>query len=333
MNIFYVIAMLQVMVLIDLSECGEMKLQSLLILSSLVLSWSTSTEEIFKPLEVRNGIVVTLLVGPHKTGTTTTQGILVQNSKLLAQDGILHCNNFVSSRSRSSQIKSTAILADELQQNVFNSTNTDILRNCLSQKKYDHVILSSELFDVLAMSAHSSGLKFLASAAPRIRAVVTERPRGELLRSQFHQSRGGFELKFGLRFNTTQKLFGQFISMHIEALRNGRCSEKDSYNIVKTYQQAGIPTFRQEFLDMKFLFCSVIRSPAVCRELVKGFPHLNSKAMNLTEECISRGDAELLQSLGPNCHIPLDEDYSSLICDTAGSYGNKNHPTMNLLLG
>ena len=67
MNIFYVIAMLQVMVLIDLSECGEMKLQSLLILSSLVLSWSTSTEEIFKPLEVRNGIVVTLLVGPHKT--------------------------------------------------------------------------------------------------------------------------------------------------------------------------------------------------------------------------------------------------------------------------
>ena len=67
MNIFYVIAMLQVMVLIDSSECGEMKLQSLLILSSLVLSWSTSTEEIFKPLEVRNGIVVTLLVGPHRT--------------------------------------------------------------------------------------------------------------------------------------------------------------------------------------------------------------------------------------------------------------------------
>lgn len=260
--------------------------------------------------------VLTLFVGPHKTGSSTTESLLVKLRGALAQDDIFLCDGFDGKFNRLSA-KNGANLAEDIVTNSVSTNNINILHKCLSHPKYKQVIVAAERFDDFT---DGSGIRLLQSALPRIRAIVTMRDLPDWIRSVYHQD------------CVEGQSFKSFVHMILETRESDDAQmrvkmRQNSYHVSRRYQHYGIHVIHVPFVDMTFLFCTAIGSPTSCSKLKNSeveVSHLNDKkALHKDEqcffakkhECAPRADIMKLESvLVEKYSVPPGLDWSLLIC-------------------
>ena len=257
--------------------------------------------------------MLTLIVGPHKTGTCSVQSLLMRLRNSLAAEGILLCYKFeimtdskkeFSVRYNLPDFKSAANLAIDLQNGVLEK-NADILHTCVTNRSFSQVIVAAEGLDYL--HDHTTGMNFLKSAKPFVRAIITMRNITDWVLSWYHE--------IGINQSFSQWLQREKRSNFIGI---GRINP---YHVSKQYQESGIPVIEIKFMDMDFLFCSAIVSSSICKKLRNHsvtIPHFNNKEIrhkNESECAPKKIIDELKFVLSANYNVPIGLNWSKLICD------------------
>ena len=247
--------------------------------------------------------MLTLIVGPHKTGTCTVQLLLTQLRDTLSADGILLCYKFPD-KYNLPDFKWGANLAIDLQQGVLQK-NTDILHNCVTNRSFSQVIVAAEGLDKLY--DHTTGMDFLKSAKPFVRAIVTMRNITDWVVSWYHQN------------STTNQNFSQWLKRQKQSNFIG-IGSINPYHVSRNYKDSGIPVIESKFMDMDFLFCSAIVSSSICKKLRNyslKIPHINDREKyhkNESECAPKKMIDELKFVLSAKYNVPIGSNWSKLIC-------------------
>ena len=251
--------------------------------------------------------MLTLLVGPHKTGSCSIQSLLLELRNTLATDGILLCDKFegrYNGSKRFDDLKYGADLAFDLQNGVLKK-NADVLHTCVTNPNFSQVIFASEELDRL--HAGMTGMNSLKSAKPFVQAIITMRNITDWVLSLYHQIGGNHNFSAWVQWEIRSNFF--------------QAGSLNPYHVSKQYAESGIPVIEINFMDVDFLFCSAIASSSSCKKIrdhsVK-VSHLNNKeALHHNEnQCANRKTIDALEFvLSTKYNVPLGLNWSKLICD------------------
>ena len=246
-----------------------------------------------------------LLVGPHKTASSTVQKLLGKFTPHMMKDGGLLCAGF---KGKYIGIKNGANLALDLYNN-FVHINAGVLQSCLDRKGISSVIVSSEEFASLNVDGKAKdqgvGVKFLLSAKPKLKVIVMLRDFPDWLTSLYMELTG-----------LTHQSFSNWIK---SMLQNKDFMEKwirlNPYHVSRRYENAGIPVVTVNYLDFDFLFCTAIGSKSSCKAIrkMKNVPVINERKKGRL--CAEKADILEFERLAiKNYSIPMGFDMSVLIC-------------------
>lgn len=260
--------------------------------------------------------LLTLLVGPHKTGTTSIQHLLYfELRKLLFRDGIgvpifeskhqielvmEHEEEYRAGLARvpGTLVKNAASLAKDIEGGNFNSSRVVQLIEVVKQKSFSEVVVGAEGF---AKGKPNFNFDFLRNNfMPHMRIVVSRRDIPEWIQSCY-------------RWHPTNLTFAEFIQgsyFHPYASLN-------PHHVSYAYESQGFNVEYFDFMDTQSLFCRVIRSPRACAALMQNLeiPHENAKP-SLSPACAGKSDIERLEKVFVHTyHVPQGlYDWSTLIC-------------------
>jgi len=250
-----------------------------------------------------------VITGPHKTACSTVQALLVDLRQALERDGALLCDNF-HGRFKAKSPKAGANLAFDLHPHRFNRSSENIIefQNCLSNKKFDTVIIASEEFDRMGIETHSPGAEIILTASNKIHAFIMLRDFPSWFTSLFKETNKPEEYT-NHNFNMWAK------KLMFDKSHYGDILKLNPYCVTKVFQDAGVVVTTFHYLDFYGLFCIAMEFPTVCDTFMKmSVPVKNAKNVS-GSLCLEKAEFQALNNqVVTNYSVPVGMDLSSLMC-------------------
>jgi hypothetical protein len=236
---------------------------------------------------------LTLIVGPHKTGSTTIES-LFYNDKVFKWH--LHADKFHMPVFRSyflgkDMTKNAAIFASDLRKGDFdhNSSHVNFLREELQHGNYSHVIVAAEGLSLLVQNASKMqpALQLMKSAKPMVRIVVSMRDIPDWIRSVFHHNR------------SPGQNFSEFVKSGLVVQR----AYLNPHSVSYFFAAEGFSVVQYPFMNVNALICTVLTAPKTCiyvRNHMTEVPHLNNRAPPSNEiqsECADANDVKEMERI------------------------------------
>mmetsp|Transcript_29848 Transcript_29848/g.50431 ORF Transcript_29848/g.50431 Transcript_29848/m.50431 type:complete len:278 (-) Transcript_29848:270-1103(-) len=265
--------------------------------------------------------MLTLIVGPFKTGSTSVESLLVKMQAKLVRDGILLCNDFKGHFGKNpgeEGRKNAANLGADLTDNQLTTHNVEVLRKCLSNKAFSEVIVATE---TLSQLGPGPAVDWLLTARPRIRAVVSKRNMADWLRSCYHQwgNRASNEA-FKDWFHRVMDSKGVLVVPSAKTTTlTLDFSKINPFGVAWSYQNWGIPVVEYEFMNVEALLCSILQSNSACNDIRKGttkVPTLNAgQHLHNKGQCLPPSDIKLVDEyFTKEGHVPEGQNWGAITC-------------------
>lgn len=257
-----------------------------------------------------SGALLTLIVGPHKTGSTTIEDLIYSLkspiTKMLHEDKInIPVFNYEPNVTTTSEYHDFGKNADYLAQDIVHgvierSSAIRVLQRALQSREHGQVIVAAE--SLCLVNVTEPGFALLKTALPMLRVVVSMRDIPDWIRSGYHQWKAG-------------KSFSEWV----KSRSYEEYAHRNPHAVTRKFVEEGISVAQYRFMDMNALFCAVLNAPTACRYARSGMmniPHKNDRSANQASECADAIDVQKMAEFFTTHHaVPGGQyNWSKLCC-------------------